>query len=286
MESLPSIKALAKRLDLSGDDLIARLRLLGVQVTDASQLLDASTLRFIVSRDRTPTSASARFFFTCDSCGVQIESALPLPSGEPIYCADCFGQGAGWSCLDSDEELPDNYYKNFGASVEGFAAVSDEHLIATLREAIMVRTVADEIFIVHGHDPIKHEVASFVRSLGIIPIMLDERPNRGLTILEKLEEQSEAPFALVLLTPDDVGGKRGQRQQSPRARQNVMLELGYFLASLGRHRLCAMYVPGVELPSDIYGLLYIELDPKGGWKYRLTTELRAAGIMMISEGTS
>jgi predicted nucleotide-binding protein len=135
-----------------------------------------------------------------------------------------------------------------------------------------------DVFVVHGHDAVKHSVSHFISLLGLRPVMLDDRPNRGRTIIEKLEDHSNASFAVILLTPDDVGAKRDMATYAPRARQNVILELGYFLAKLGRERVCALYVPGVELPSDVHGLLYVELDTAGGWKYQLQKELADAGL--------
>jgi predicted nucleotide-binding protein len=156
----------------------------------------------------------------------------------------------------------------------------EAELLWTLRQIAnrQRQEASNEVFIVHGHDEIRHEVSGFISSLSLSPIMLDEKPNRGQTILQKLEHHAYTSFAVVLLTSDDEGRKRGESTLHPRARQNVVLELGYFLARLGSHRVCALYVPGVELPSDIQGLLYVELDQKGGWKYRLQREMVAAGI--------
>lgn len=64
----------------------------------------------------------------------------------------------------------------------------------------------------------------------------------------------------------------------PRARQNVVLELGFFAGHLGRSRITVLYEPGVELPSDWLGVLYVPIDDGGGWRYRLLTELRSAGL--------
>jgi hypothetical protein len=34
----------------------------------------------------------------------------------------------------------------------------------------------------------------------------------------------------------------------------------------------------VEIPSDLYGVVYIDLDPGGGWKHKLVAELAVAGL--------
>jgi len=75
-----------------------------------------------------------------------------------------------------------------------------------------------------------------------------------------------------------VGGLASGEELKPRARQNVILELGYFIGKLGRPRVCALYIEGVELPSDVHGVLYVSYDSAGGWRLKLASEIRAAGI--------
>jgi hypothetical protein len=159
----------------------------------------------------------------------------------------------------------------------------NELLLASLRE-LLVRSRAettDEVFVVHGHDEVRHAVSELISGAGLQPVMLDGRPNRGRTIIEKLEDHANTSFAVVLMTPDDEGRKKGSRRLRPRARQNVILELGYFLARLGRQRVCALYVAGVELPSDFHGVLYVELDDGGTWRRLLLSELVAAGLPVL-----
>ena len=137
-----------------------------------------------------------------------------------------------------------------------------------------------KVFVVHGHDDgIKETVARFLSKLELEPVVLHEQPNRGRTIIEKFEDHSDVAFAVVLFTPDDVGYPAGDVTQSkPRARQNVVLELGFFMAALGRERVCVLYKSGVEVPSDYSGVLYQELDVQGAWRFRLAREIKAAGI--------
>lgn len=138
------------------------------------------------------------------------------------------------------------------------------------------------VFIVHGHDEAaKESVARFVEKLGLRAIILHEQPNAGRTIIEKFEAHATVSFAIVLLTPDDVamtkvGGRR--KQSKPRARQNVILELGYFMGKLGRGRVCALYKKEVEIPSDYQGILYIPMDSAGAWRMALAKEIKNAGI--------
>lgn len=143
------------------------------------------------------------------------------------------------------------------------------------------RTFGDKIFIVHGHhEAAKHKIARFIDDLDLTATILDEQPSRGQTLIDKFEEHAdEVGFAIVLLTADDIGAPKSKpNDQAPRARQNVILELGYFLCGLGRQRVCVLYEEGVELPSDIHGLSYVPLDNADGWKLKLTREMREVGF--------
>lgn len=134
------------------------------------------------------------------------------------------------------------------------------------------------VFIVHGHDEAAREkVARFVSRLGLEPIILHEQPNRGQTIIEKFEGHSSVGFAVVLLTPDDVGGKN-ESCLRPRARQNVIMELGYFCGILTRARVCALLKGDVEIPSDYFGVLYVPFDEADAWQFNLAREMKAAGL--------
>jgi predicted nucleotide-binding protein len=136
------------------------------------------------------------------------------------------------------------------------------------------------VFIVHGHDDgAKETVARFLSKLDLEPVVLHEQPNRGRTIIEKFEDHSDVAFAVVLFTPDDVGYPAGNSGEAKaRARQNVVLELGFFMAALRRERVCVLYKSGVELPSDYAGVLYHQMDDSGAWRFLLAREFKAVGI--------
>jgi len=139
-----------------------------------------------------------------------------------------------------------------------------------------VRSSRRKIFVVHGHDEkLKMEVARFLEKLDIEPIILHEQADRGQTIIEKFEKHSEVAFAIVLLTPDDIGGQDNSSLRK-RARQNVIFEFGYFIGKLGRSNVCGLYCDGVELPSDYTGVLYTKAE--GGWQLNIIRELKAAGF--------
>ncbi len=118
------------------------------------------------------------------------------------------------------------------------------------------------VFIVYGHDKASRDALELVlRRMGLEPIVLDNLPAAGDTIIEKLEhylaEHGNVGFACVLLTPDDEGHKFGKPEEKKyRARQNVILELGMVLARLGRRRVAILTKESVEHPIDIAGLIY------------------------------
>jgi hypothetical protein len=136
------------------------------------------------------------------------------------------------------------------------------------------------VFLVHGHDEgTKETIARYLGKLELEPIILHDQPNRGRTVIEKFEDHSDVAFAVVLFTPDDIGHPRENPEEAkPRARQNVVLELGFFMAALGRDRVCVLYKSGVEVPSDYSGVLYHQLDDAGAWRFLLAREIKAAGV--------
>lgn len=176
--------------------------------------------------------------------------------------------------------------------------------------------MAKRVFIVHGHDlKLRDEVSAYVRSLGLEPVVLVDLPNQGNTVIEKLERgASTSEYAIILLTSDDVGGSHDTVDQAlvkdvdavrykvryqlsalpaiteydkviadakallqPRARQNVILELGLFIGRMGRKQVCVLAAPDVEQPSDILGV--VTISTADDWKSALRKELQAVGIV-------
>lgn len=138
-----------------------------------------------------------------------------------------------------------------------------------------------KVFIVHGREPGPREaVARLLERLDFEPVILHERPNRGRTIITKFQEEAaDVGFAIVLMTPDDVGGNLATGQ-NPRARQNVIFELGFFIGVLGPERVAALVKGDVERPSDFDGVVYIALDDHEAWKLAVARELGAAGFQV------
>ncbi len=123
-----------------------------------------------------------------------------------------------------------------------------------------------------------------MEKLGFEAVILHERPNKGRTIITKFrEEAADIGFAVVVMTPDDLGKPNDASEAKLRARQNVVFELGFFIGALGPERVAAMVKGDIERPSDFDGVVYISLD-KGDWPTKLGEfaepegqELQAAG---------
>lgn len=202
---------------------------------------------------------------------------------------------AFYSCLKS--ELPENFVKSnfadfdrhlhfviyflekrdFGWMKSNFLDIKDRDL-PSIKTKIQERTIKQKtpeepkkeisqpsknVFIVHGtsHEPIR-ELKEMLSNFGLNPIILHEQPSGSRTIIEKLEKYSDVGYAFVILTPDDVGGPSKDRrilrfEGKERARQNVVLEFGYFMGFLGRDRVCCLYTGDIELPSDMQGIVYV-----------------------------
>ncbi|MFO2668700.1 nucleotide-binding protein [Legionella pneumophila serogroup 1] len=141
-----------------------------------------------------------------------------------------------------------------------------------------------KIFIVHGHDQTSLEQLELVlRRLSLDPYILQNNDGESKTLVEALEKQiyTEAAFGIVLMTPDDYGysKEKGDEQRQPRARQNVILELGMVMASLGRERTVILKKGNLELPSDVNGMIYLEFNEHvKEIAVKLANRMKGAGI--------
>lgn len=139
-------------------------------------------------------------------------------------------------------------------------------------------SASNRIFVVHGHDVgMRESVARFLEKIGLEVVILHEQHNKGATVIEKLEANSDVGFAVILMSADDVGRAEKVELLEPRPRQNVVLETGWFMGRYGRDRTMVLKAPSLPIPSDLAGLVYTEFDNGGGWKIELISELQAAG---------
>lgn len=168
-----------------------------------------------------------------------------------------FRNGAKVSVFDKGTVTPQGQHIDQVKALLGLAAPNGNSSAA-------VTTVAarKKVFVIYGHDPdSRSQLEAMLRRWDLNPLILDQLPSEGQTIIEKLEKHtSEANFAVVLATPDDIGFRAGHEDEKAyRARQNVVLELGMMLSKLGRKNVAILLKQqeNMERPSDIQGLIYI-----------------------------
>lgn len=132
-----------------------------------------------------------------------------------------------------------------------------------------------KVFIVHGHDgELRENVARIIEKQDIKAIILSEQANQGRTIIEKIEKNSDVGGAICLFTADDVGKEKNKEDSKPRARQNVVFEAGYFMGKLGRDHIVILADEGIEMPSDLQGVVYTNT---ANWQANLLQEMNAMG---------
>ena len=146
-----------------------------------------------------------------------------------------------------------------------------------------------KVFLVHGHDTTAREQLELVlHKLGLDPFVLANNGGGGLTIIEALEAEigpntNQARFGIVLMTPDDMGYSKvdGQENVQPRARQNVVLEMGMLISAIGRGNVAILKKGHIEAPSDAQGIVYIPFnDHVKETVPKLADRLRAAGFVL------
>ncbi|MGE6413344.1 TIR domain-containing protein [Planococcus kocurii] len=142
-----------------------------------------------------------------------------------------------------------------------------------------------KVFIVHGRNKnALLETEGILHRSGLEPIVLNRMVNSGLTLIEKFEKNADVMFAIVLLTPDDIGalfeeGPIESLSYKYRARQNVLFELGFFYGKLGRSKVCCILKANVEKPSDIDGIAYLPYQNSiEEIEYALLKELKNANL--------
>lgn len=146
----------------------------------------------------------------------------------------------------------------------------DEENVVTTKT--LHKAAFDRFFIVHGHDgELKHAVARLVEKQGLVAIILSEQAK---TIIEKFEENGDVSGAICLFTADDLARAKADPDEQQRARQNVVFETGYFMGKLGRERVVIIAESGLELPSDMQGIVYTN---KNNWEVDVLKELKVMG---------
>lgn len=141
------------------------------------------------------------------------------------------------------------------------------------------------VFVVHGHNHyLRDTLADILRKLKFDPVVLQDEASRSLTIIEKLERDTDkVGFAIILYTPDDLGRQLGGVER-PRGRQNVVFEHGLLIALLGRERTCALIHGDVEVPSDIHGMIHETIGDLKGEAIKIAKVLKDAGYVVDASG--
>ncbi len=146
-----------------------------------------------------------------------------------------------------------------------------------------------QVFVVHGHDETSREQLELIlHKLGIDHFVLQNSGGGGLTIIEALEAKigqnsTETSFGIVLMTPDDMGYAQCNNADSiqPRARQNVVLEMGMLISSIGRTNMAILVKGHIEKPSDADGILYIAFNNHVKETVpRLANRLKGSGFVL------
>lgn len=186
----------------------------------------------------------------------------------------------------SEEEKRESWIKGQKETKNLLNTIIEEQELFSSDQKVATENFSEKsnnIFIVHGKDEsMKINVARVIEKLKLNPTILHEKPNKGRTIIEKFTDYSDVLYAIVLLSPDDIGYEKESssiENQYFRARQNVILELGYFLGKLGRERVLVLFreEKKFEIPSDYSGVLFIPFDSAGKWQIDLVKELKASG---------
>ena len=175
------------------------------------------------------------------------------------------GNNTGWQ-LRLDGGAIVNVYDNGNINCQGKNCQAVEVILkegpTTVEPVARQRLANTRVFVVYGHDSTaRDQLEAMLRRWRLEPLILDQLPSEGQTIIEKLESYTDqVGFAVVLATPDDEGHRAHHPDEKKyRARQNVVLELGMLLATLGRRRVAILLKQQdlTERPSDIHGLIYI-----------------------------
>lgn len=181
--------------------------------------------------------------------------------------------------LFGENNIERNYNEFNKTFLNYFTEALNDILIANpeLQNETPEKALGTTVFIIHGHDELmKTQVQLLMHIAGVRSYVLHEVADKGRHTLDKLiEETKDAAYAIALLSPDDliIDGKG-------RARQNVILEIGYFIGQLGKPRVRMIIKEDVEVPSDLDGILYQRFDKDGAWKVKLIKELQAVGIFV------
>jgi predicted nucleotide-binding protein len=192
-----------------------------------------------------------------EACGVAGEWGMDPDAGRCGFRSKT-GEILNWWPNKGTVQFQGKKPDAFRVAFEGAAGgVAPKSAVTTASEA--------KIFVVHGHDrEARDQLELVLMRLGLSPYILQNNDGGSKTIIEALEQNiyREAAFGIVLLTPDDFGYSKaaGETEKQPRARQNVILEMGMVMAALGRPKMAILQKGALERPSDTDGIVRIEFN--------------------------
>jgi predicted nucleotide-binding protein len=144
------------------------------------------------------------------------------------------------------------------------------------------------ILFLHGRDETARQTVSrYFEAIGVAPLVLREATvGDAASAGEELARlAAQAKFAVVLLTPDEVGYPAGQPgEKRSRPAQTLVLELGYIAAKLGTDKVLVLTQGNLDIPTNVLGINIVVIDNHEGWKMRLARELRSAGFQIDLNG--
>lgn len=178
------------------------------------------------------------------------------------------------------------------------AAQVSREIATSIREGgrAAAEAAGNAVFVVHGHDlALRDAVVETLRRLTIEPVMLAKSGSGSRSLIDRFESLAhQARFAVVLLSPDDMGAARrqyddpqrgGENTLKFRSRENVILELGFFYGKLGWENVFVVQKPpehawpDFERPSDLAGVMFFEMAGESDWKAELAESLQKAGLL-------
>lgn len=210
------------------------------------------------------------------------KSILHGLSGVEAYKSIIFQRSPRIPPLSAPEEfcpeLPNLLLTTITSEVYQERTSSERHRVPSPEPNFI--SIPKKVVIIGGRtDGTNHVVASFIKRLGMKAIILDEQPNGGRTRMEKLEAYAYTDFAIVLLTPDDVGASKDNPDAlKPRPSQDTMFEFIYLSRELRPEQVCTLYREEIELTSYIDGRIHVAMDKGDGWKLKLLQEMEYAGL--------
>ena len=132
------------------------------------------------------------------------------------------------------------------------------------------------VFIVYGRDDnLLNEVKVLLLQLGLKPITICNESDKGRSILTKVKEcVDKSSYSIVLFTPDDKGSLATETEKTNfRARENVLIELGYVIAKLGGENVSVLKKGETNIPSDLQGLSLV-MREESKWEYHLVKNMK------------